>query len=324
MSGAQGVEERIRGIISARDLFLIDNTESLSRYLANTNNHNFGIPAKRFCSNILEDSRLRVGEKGIYMNFSDTSGHPDLISINKSPMWSDGIEALMNRTYYIDESDINHSLAAVGIASNIHDINTGGNNYRLYIASSEIARNTDSAIYDLYVKISDRRSKKEAVVSERYAMEQRRNNMDLMRKLDIDIKGRLCCDEKMSEDELSKLIKEDEKRSHVYFANKELRKIDDINFDFVPDEPWGSKFWYKENGIRTAHTFYPKSYDGHSLSFEDIGRLEEVYREDVFNILNKLKGSVQNKLDICMMIFDNKQKLETVYASLLAQHRVAA
>lgn len=259
----------------------------------------FGISAHKLCSK-LEDIASSEASTSIdnLSKFEFGSGDkPDYVTLDKSSMF-DGFELTMNRKY-----NSGNSIASFGIMSKAA---CGSKDYSVVIASSEIARNDKSSIYDFSVEVVEKLSGKKVVVNEKYAMVERNKNACFVVNLLKDIQNYLSLQEVVVEDGLRNIVREDEKKSGVYFADTRKRLIVDDDFSLVPESE-GFKIWH---GGR--HFYYHDSYEGKNFDGSVAKTFEKGYEQEVASILHEGKD-IQKKLDICMMIFGNKQKLEKVF-----------
>jgi len=261
----------------------------------------FGISAPKLCSKL-----EAIANSEAYANLSvgDTSQFdfgvgekPDYITIARSGSL-DGLEFTMNRKY-----NSGHSINSVGIVSKA---NCGIKGYDVVIASSEIARNEKSSIYDFSVEVVDKLSGKKVVVNEKYAMTNRDKNACFVVNLLKDIKDYLSSHEVVRVDEMRSIVRDDEQRNGVYFADTRKRAIADDGFSLAP-ENGGFKIWHGKN-----HFYYHDSYAGKNFDGRIAKTFEDGYENEVAAILHEGKD-IQKKLDICMMIFSNKQDLEKVF-----------
>ncbi len=268
---------------------------------ARENSLAFGISASKLCSKLekfnrsVPESRL---ENLIHIDFKrdekDTT--PDELTLNKTSSY-EGIEISMNRKY-----NAGYSLAAIGGLIKEGD-------YYVTISSSEIARNDHSGIYDLSINIRNNKTGKIVNVDEKYAMKNRLMNGRLVGKFLSDLKDYLHLSPEIDEEEIRAMIQEDERCCDVYFADTSKREIIDNEFALVPENS-GFKIWYGKGLPWEREIYYPDSFN--MITGKDAKTFEGLYEEDVYNILYH-KGDIQNKLDICMIIFENKKKLEQIY-----------
>lgn len=263
----------------------------------------FGISAPRLCS-YLEELASLASPKEIgnlsNINFGECS-KPDYIMINHN-FKNYGIDLIMNRNY-----NDKYSIASFAMTSKV---DCGNKRYDVVVASSEIARNMKSSVYDFAVKIRDGSGNEIPLIRERYAMENRNSNANLIVKFVDDLRGYLRSHDEVDNEEVTDLLRDRERSSDVYFADTSMREIKDENFSLVPEADGFDVFCKGSHGDKPV--FYHNSYDAPYIHESDADVFEELYEEDVFNILHA-EGSIQDKLDICMMIFDNKQKLEEAH-----------
>ena len=273
--------------------------------LVNSNSLAFGISADKFCSKIkkvrdfIEQDKSCL-EIALEVEFkSDAGENPDYIFINPSSS-IDGLEITMNRKY-----NSGNSVVATGLTSSV---SYKRKVYDLVVSSSEVARNRQSSIYDFVVSIQDSSSDNPVIVKEKYAMERRENNPVFVGNFLNDLRKYLGAGN--DPDSVKALLEDDKERYGVYLANTEKRLIKDRELSLTPAD---DGFSIQCNNCHCDNpVFYHDNYDRPWISSNDAKVFEGLYEEDVYNLLN-LEGDIQKKLDICMIIFENKQRLESFY-----------
>jgi hypothetical protein len=111
---------------------------------------------------------------------------------------------------------------------------------------------------------------------------------------------------------LESIVVDDEPCSEIHFASPDKALIDDKNFYLIPHND-GFLLYYKGINKEDKPDFYHDAYDNPWIDSKIAGVFENLYEKDVFKILQLPDGDIQKKLDVCMRIFDNKQRLENVY-----------
>lgn len=253
MLDAQGIVDKIR------------KDKDIENYMCSSGSKDFGMSAPKFCSKLEEFVNYEVGPNMETVNF----GPRDYVNISRSNGSSNSKTVNMNRGY-----KDGHSLLGIGLTS----ICEKG---CIMVASSEIARNVESSIYDFVVKVNGN-----PLLPERYAMKSRLKNGVFVPKFLIDLKKYIESRGEISEDKVRSLMRKDEEKYGVYFANTYVRDIKGEGFSLTPTDSGYDVFCNSE---------------GHTP--EDV----------VYAILHSGGNHIQKKLDACMIVFNNPEKLKRVY-----------
>ena len=263
----------------------------------NSNPIAFGMLADDFCDNTEMISKASPYDTKVYF------GNRDFVEINGV---NSGITAIIMDRGYND----GHSLAGISLASKARG---HGKEYDIIVSSSEIARNIKSGIYDLVAKIINTNSGERIYLPEKYAMSDRGDNATLIFEFMCDIKKELNNKGGINKDKMRNILKTDENnevKRGFYFADINRRGIENSCFRLYN---WNDGFFIKSEGYNKGIPFfYHNSYHNKGLSPSDADHFEKKYEEIVYRILHG-DCPIQDMLDSCMIIFNNKQKLEEVY-----------
>lgn len=273
------------------------------RYFAEEYDLAFGMSSSRLISkleNIIEFNKGTNIDKYYNISFEGR----DYIELGNHPENGDVVLA-MNRKY-----DKNHSLCGFGLVSKVIEKNK---NYTIITSSSEIARSTESGIYDLTVKIIDNKTKEQTIIKEKYAMKERIRNSKFVSEFISNVKEYLIKNKKIKEKEIYKKLEETENAWDVYRANTEIRPIEEKGIFHLT--PYDSGFFMScKNFNSESPFFYSKFYKSNGKTEHNPikDEIEKKYEEAVYHILTSSKD-INKKLDACMILFENKQQFERAY-----------